>query len=97
MDWMSFGIGFIAGAVSVALVVCVVLSNRIKALSVGKEGIKIETPDRPALPEPELEKDVEQEIEVQVSRRWLTRPDQQCKALSESVRKGDGSRCAEHP
>jgi len=49
MDWMSFGIGFIAGAVSAALAVCVVLSNRIKALSFGKEGTKIETLSRPAL------------------------------------------------
>ena len=81
MDWMSFGIGFSAGAVSVALVVCVVLTNRIKALSFCKEGIKAETHDRPALPEPELKKDVEQEIEVQVSGRWLTRADQQCKKV----------------
>lgn len=71
---MSLGIGFVAGALVVAIFVFLISPGRLKSISVGKEGLKIEGRDSAVFFE-DRSSAAKTEIEMTVSGRWLTKLD----------------------
>lgn len=76
MEFTTFGIGFVAGGVVVALLFTLVYSGKVKFLSLGKEGFKIEGSDLSSLPASAEGQDHSADnIKIPVSGRWLTKID----------------------
>ena len=71
---MSIVIGFVAGGFVVAIAVFFLFPGKLKSISIGKEGLKIEGRELMTTPEGRSS-DPETPIQIPVTGRWLTKTD----------------------